>query len=135
MSIGSCRTLRKHIGSAGGALAAAAVLLVWTVPNARAEPASPAKAKVVMKGHPEKQHTAVVVPQVTKVQPAPKVEKAPKAPRPDVVWVPGDYYWAGDDWAWDEGYWLDRAWSDATWSPGHWAQRWWGWTWVSGYWF
>lgn len=125
----------RRAAAMSAALLAVGVMLVWSAPNARAETGAPAKAKVVMKGHPDKQHTPVVVPQVTKPMPAPKAEKVPKAPRGEVVWVPGDYFWGGDDWSWDEGYWLDRPWVDATWIPGHWAQRWWGWTWVSGYWF
>jgi len=128
-------TRTKRIGSVGTAFFTAAVLLAWASPNAMADTGSSAKAKVVMKGHPEKQHTSVVVPQVTKQMPAPKAEKAQKAPRADVAWVPGDYFWAGNDWLWDDGFWLDRPWSDALWIPGHWIQRWWGWTWVSGYWF
>ncbi|MGA2447284.1 MAG: hypothetical protein ABTD50_01265 [Polyangiaceae bacterium] len=48
-----------------------------------------------MKGHPEKQPGAVAVTQVNKPMPAAKNDKAPKAPRDDVSWVPGDYYWGG----------------------------------------
>lgn len=130
-----CQTTKKIIRPSGIALVAATVLLMGTVPNAMADTASPGKAKAAMKSHPEKQHSAVVVPQVTKQMPAPKVEKVPKATRPDVAWVPGDYYWGDDDWSWDGGYWLDRPWAEASWIPGHWAHRMWGWTWVSGYWF
>ncbi len=48
-----------------------------------------------MKGHPEKQPGAVAVTQVNKPMPAAKNDKAPKALRDDVSWVPGDYYWGG----------------------------------------
>ena len=123
---------RKPIGAFGMALAAG-VLLAWPLPAALADDSG--KAKVVMTGHPEKQHAAVVVPHVNRPMPAPKAEKAPTPPSDAVAWVPGDYYWGGDDWSWDKGYWLNRPSADVTWIPGHWAQRWWGWTWVSGYWF
>ncbi|MGD0836318.1 MAG: hypothetical protein ABSB49_06705 [Polyangia bacterium] len=126
--------LVKRTGSFGTALVAVAVLLAWVAPNAMGDAESSGKSKVVMKGHPQKEHAPVAVPQVTKQMPAPKAEKAHKAPRVDVAWVPGDYFWAGNDWLWDDGFWLDRPWSDAMWIPGHWVQRWWGWSWISGYW-
>jgi hypothetical protein len=106
-------------------------LVTITAPDVAAEVK---KAPVVMKGHPEKQSGAVAVPQVSKPMPAPRADKAPKATREDVSWVPGDYYWGGNDWAWDDGYWQDQPWSGALWVSGHWSQRWWGWTWVRGYW-
>ena len=126
--------LVKRPGSFGTALVAVAVLLAWVAPNAIGDAESSGKSKVVMKGHPQKEHAPVAVPQVTKQMPAPKAEKAHKAPRVDVAWVPGDYFWAGNDWLWDDGFWLDWPWSDAMWIPGHWVQRWWGWSWISGYW-
>jgi hypothetical protein len=58
-------TRTKRIGSVGTAFLTAAVLLAWAAPNAMGDTGTSGKAKVVMKGHPEKQHTPVVVPQVT----------------------------------------------------------------------
>ena len=117
-------------------LFAAMVLLAWTATDLVAQTASSSKPNVVTKstGHPEKQTTAVAV-HTTKPKPAPKAEKVPKATRANTSWVPGDYYWDGDDWQWAGGYWLDQPWSEAIWIPGHWSDRWWGWTWVPGYWF
>jgi hypothetical protein len=92
--------------------------------------------KVAMKGHPEKQHVAAVVPksEATKPKPAPKAEKAPKATADNQSWVPGDYYWDGGDWNWADGYYQDIPYMDTYWVPGHWNERFWGWTWVPGYW-
>jgi hypothetical protein len=117
-------------------LFAAMALLAWPATDLVAQTDSSSKPNVVTKstGHPEKQTTAVAV-HTTKPKPAPKAEKVPKATRANTSWVPGDYYWDGDDWQWAGGYWLDQPWSEAIWIPGHWSDRWWGWTWVPGYWF
>jgi hypothetical protein len=56
------------------------------------------------------------------------------ATKANTSWVPGDYYWDGNDWQWAGGYWLDQPWTEAIWIPGHWSDRFWGWTWVPGYW-
>ena len=117
-------------------LFAAMALLAWPATDLVAQTDSSSKPNVVTKrtGHTEKQTTAVAV-HTTKPKPAPKAEKVPKATRANTSWVPGDYYWDGDDWQWAGGYWLDQPWSEAIWIPGHWSDRWWGWTWVPGYWF
>jgi hypothetical protein len=117
-------------------LFAAMALLAWPATDLVAQTDSSSKPNVVTKstGHPEKQTTAVAV-HTTKPKPAPKAEKVPKATRANTSWVPGDYYWDGDDWQWAGGYWLDQPWSEAIWIPGHWSDRWWGWTWVPGYWY
>jgi hypothetical protein len=126
----------KKLASVLFVLLAATVLLAWPATDLVAQTET-VKPKVVTKstGHPEKQTTAVAVHQTTKPKPASKAEEVPKAPRASTSWVPGDYYWGGDDWQWDHGYWLDQPWSGATWIPGHWSERWWGWTWVPGYWY
>jgi hypothetical protein len=119
--------------SLAAVLIAATVFLAWSATDLAAGTGSAANA--AMKGHPEKQNQPTVVPKTAKPMPAPKAEKVPKTTEVDVIWVPGDYYWTGDDWLWADGYWLDQPWPDAVWVPGHWTQRWWGWTWVPGYWF
>ena len=83
-------------------LFAAMVLLAWTATDLVAQTASSSKPNVVTKstGHPEKQTTAVAV-HTTKPKPAAKVEKVGKAPRANTSFVPGDYYWDGNDWQWD----------------------------------
>lgn len=110
-------------------LAVGPALLLWPANDSVAQ--TSASKATTMKGHPEKQHSAVAVPGVTKPMPAPKKEAKTSH---ESNWVPGDYYWNGDDWAWSEGYSLDRPWNDAIWIRGHWTQRFWGWTWVPGYW-
>jgi hypothetical protein len=105
-------------------------LLAWSTTNAVAQ--TTASKATAMTGHPEKQHSGVTVPGVTKPMPAPKKEA--KASHKANNWVPGDYYWDGNDWAYANGYSLDSPWEDAYWVPGHWTQRWWGWSWVPGYW-
>jgi hypothetical protein len=119
-------------------LVTAAVLLAWPATGVAAQAKTQAKSSAkaaTMTGHPQKQHGSVAVPQCSTPMPSPKSTKAPKAQRENVIWVPGDYYWGGDNWLWDEGFWLDKPWSEAVWIPGHWTQRWWGWSWVPGYWF
>lgn len=100
----------------------------------RAESAAKSKVVTKGKGHPEREMTAVAVHQTAKPKPAPKAEKATKTLRAGSSWVPGDYYWNGDDWQWADGYLVDQPWPDAIWVAGHWSDRLWGWTWVPGYW-
>jgi hypothetical protein len=115
-------------------LLAATVLFAWPATGLLAQTGSAVKPKVVLKGkgHPEKETTAVAVHQPAKPKPAPKAEKVPALS--GTSWVPGDYYWDGNDWMWSDGYLLDRPFPEALWIPGHWSDRWWGWTWVPGYW-
>jgi len=114
---------------------ATAALLAWPTADLLAQTEGAPKPNVVTKstGHPEKQSSTVAV-HSTKPKPAPKAEKVPKATSANTSWVPGDYYWDGNDWQWAGGYWLDNPWSEAMWIPGHWSDRFWGWTWVPGYW-
>jgi len=88
-----------------------------------------------MTGHPQSRHAPTVVKHPAKSKPAPKAEKKPTAPSEITVWVPGDYFWDGQDWIWADGYWLDQPWDDAVWVPGHWVERPWGWLWIDGYWY
>ncbi len=117
-------------------LFAATVLFAWPATNLVAQVNSAPKPAVVSatNGHPQKATSAVAV-HTTKPKPAAKSEKVSKAPNSNSSWVPGDYYWDGNDWQWSDGYWVDNPWSDVLWIPGHWSDRWWGYTWVPGYWF
>jgi hypothetical protein len=115
-------------------LAAVALLALPTAELvAQSEGATKSNVVTTSTGHPEKQSAAVAV-HTSKPKPAPKSEKIPKATSASSSWVPGDYYWDGNDWNWAGGFWLDQPWSGAMWIPGHWSDRFWGWTWVPGYW-
>jgi hypothetical protein len=110
-------------------LAVGTTLVAWPMTNAVAQ--TTASKAPSMKGHPEKQHSPVALPGVTKPMPGPKKEANSVHKANNLV--PGDYYWDGNDWAWSDGYSLSSPWEDAYWVSGHWAQRWWGWSWVPGY--
>jgi hypothetical protein len=114
---------------------ATAFLLALPATELLAQNETGTKSNVVTKStsHPEKQTGSVAV-HTTKPKPAPKAEKVPKAISANSSWVPGDYFWDGNDWQWAGGYWVDQPWSEAMWIPGHWSDRFWGWTWVPGYW-
>jgi hypothetical protein len=61
----------------------------------------------------------------------PVVVVRPAPPRPDYVWIEGDWYWSGGRYQWRPGYWAAPR---GVWVQGHWVQRGHGWYWERGHW-
>jgi hypothetical protein len=110
------------------ALAIAAMLVALPIAGRTADTAK------AMTGHPQSMHAPVTVVHPAKPLPMAKHEAERNERREHAYWVPGDYYWDGDDWRFADGYWMDEPFDGAIWIPGHWANRWWGETWIPGHW-
>ena len=63
----------------------------------------------------------------------PAVVARPPKPRPDYIWIDGEWYRAGRTYEFRQGYWAPPR-ADRTWHNGHWVQRKGGWYWEKGYW-
>jgi hypothetical protein len=66
--------------------------------------------------------------------PPPMVERRPRQPGPDFVWIEGHWSWARHrgGWVWIAGHWDRRP--GYVWIAGHWDHRREGWIWVEGRW-
>ena len=107
---------------------------VWADQAASRSTATTQNSKA-MTSHPEKGHTSTVVTHPAKPKPAAKKESKTEQPHELMVWIPGDYFWDGEDWVWADAYWIDQPWDEAIWIPGYWVDRSWGWVWIPGHWF
>ena len=58
----------------------------------------------------------------------------PPQPRPDYVWVDGDWYAVKGKYQYKQGYWTAPPKKNHVWVPGHWDKRKGGWYWVKGHW-
>ena len=67
------------------------------------------------------------------VQPQAKVVARPVAPRPNYIWVDGEWVRHGRNYAYREGYWVAPR-AGRVWIPGHWVRERRGWYWAPGYW-
>jgi hypothetical protein len=66
--------------------------------------------------------------------PPPIVERAPIAPGPGYVWVPGYHVWNGNAYVWTPGRWNRPPDGRRRWVPGHWVHTRRGWRWIEGHW-
>lgn len=81
--------------------------------------ATSCRTRAVVTTRPEPPATAVVV--------------RPAAPRPDYVWVDGEWIWRGGRYVYTNGYWAPPRRGHA-WVGGHWERRGNGWYWQRGHW-
>lgn len=66
-------------------------------------------------------------------RPAPPVIVRPAPPRPDYVWVEGEWIVRGGRYTWQNGYWV-RPRYGRVWESGHWERTRGGWYWQRGHW-
>ena len=87
-------------------------------------------------------HRAVVVTEpaasvevvyIRKAPPRPIVEKRPKRPNKNAMWIPGHWQWRGGKHVWVSGHWDKKPRGEA-WVPGKWVKKPRGWVWVPGHW-
>jgi hypothetical protein len=55
------------------------------------------------------------------------------APRPDYIWIGGDWVWSGSVYAWHAGQWA-RGRAGKAWTRGHWEHGAWGYRWHRSNW-
>jgi hypothetical protein len=71
---------------------------------------------------------------VVTTRPAPPMGVVrPAAPRPDYVWIDGEWVWRGRRYQYVNGYWAPPR-AGHAWVSGHWARRGGGWYWQRGHW-
>jgi hypothetical protein len=70
---------------------------------------------------------------VMQTPPAPHVEVVGAPPGPEYVWMPGVWQWH-EAWAWAPGRWGVRPRPNAVWISGQWTRYGHGWVWIRGYW-
>ncbi|MBG9377081.1 YXWGXW repeat-containing protein [Panacibacter sp. DH6] len=63
----------------------------------------------------------------------PAVVARPPQPRPDYVWIDGEWYVVGGKYQFRQGYWAPPR-GGRGWVPGHWEKKRGGWTWEKGHW-
>jgi len=63
----------------------------------------------------------------------PAVVVKPPQPRPNYIWIDGEWYRAGGRYQYRQGYWAPPR-GGRTWIPGHWVQAGHGWYWQKGHW-
>ena len=66
--------------------------------------------------------------------PAVRVERAPLAPSPRHVWVPGWWWWDGRQYVWRTGAWMVPPSTGTVWVPPSWHFENGQWTYYAGYW-
>ncbi|MEP7252169.1 MAG: hypothetical protein ABI683_07305 [Ginsengibacter sp.] len=71
---------------------------------------------------------------VVRSRPVAPVYVRPVAPRPNYVWVEGNWIKRGHHYVYRRGYWVAPRASYHQYQSGHWEQRRNGWYWVSGRW-
>jgi hypothetical protein len=69
----------------------------------------------------------------TRPEPPAAVIVRPAAPRPDYVWIDGEWDWRGSRYVYRQGYWAPPR-HGYVWISGHWARRGNGWEWQKGHW-
>src|SRR5579863_8391708 len=62
------------------------------------------------------------------------VEKRPRAPGPEFVWVNGFHRWNGERYVWEPGRWDRPPHPHAKWVGHRWEKRHGGWVMVEGHW-
>jgi hypothetical protein len=93
-----------------------------------AKSAPPAGESVVAKASPLRTERAV-----TQTPPTPHVEVVGAPPGPEYAWMPGVWQWHGA-WVWAPGRWGLRPRPNAVWISGQWTRYGQGWVWIRGYW-
>ena len=63
----------------------------------------------------------------------PAVVARPPQPRPDYVWIDGEWYVVGGKYQYRQGYWAPPR-RGRAWTQGHWEKRRGGWYWQKGHW-
>lgn len=63
----------------------------------------------------------------------PAVVVRPPQPRPEYVWVDGEWYRSGGNYQYRQGYWVAPR-GGRAWTPGHWEKTKKGWYWQKGHW-
>lgn len=63
----------------------------------------------------------------------PAVVARPPRPRPNYIWIDGEWYLSGGRYQYRQGYWAPPR-RGGVWVPGHWEKRRGGWYWSKGYW-
>lgn len=63
----------------------------------------------------------------------PAVVVRPPQPRPDYIWIDGEWYRTGGKYQFRQGYWAPPR-GGRKWAPGHWEKRRGGWYWQKGHW-
>ncbi len=64
---------------------------------------------------------------------APTVDKPPRPPGQNIVWVPGHHEYIGGKYVWKQGHW-QKARPGKVWVSGHWKHTRRGHKWVPGHW-
>ena len=70
---------------------------------------------------------------VVTAQPAEVIVTRPPQPRPEYIWVTGEWIWQGNQYAYREGHW-ERPRPSYAWIGGHWQGVRGGWRWIPGHW-
>jgi hypothetical protein len=68
-----------------------------------------------------------------RVQPRASITVRPAAPRPNYIWVDGEWVRSGRGYVYRQGYWVAPR-ASRVWIPGHWIRARRGWFWAPGYW-
>lgn len=63
----------------------------------------------------------------------PAVVARPPQPRPDYVWIDGEWYRTSGKYQFRQGYWAPPK-GGRNWKAGHWEKRRGGWYWQKGHW-
>ena len=68
-----------------------------------------------------------------KDQPIAAIENRPVAPKPDYVWIQGEWIPKGKTYVYQPGLWVTPR-PHSVWISGHWVREHKGWYWVKGHW-
>lgn len=70
----------------------------------------------------------ISLPGIVQITPPPVILEPVPVARSGMVWVPGQWRWAGQQHVWQTGYWVETR-PDAVYVPGRWRQVQGGWRW------